>query len=70
MHRLVKTNITWAADVIDKLGWEAQRPLDPKNVETCRGLPMLDNKTLAMDLVAPGLSASRRTIVYRFLLFF
>ena len=25
---LEKTNITWAADVIDKLGWEAQRPLD------------------------------------------
>ena len=28
MRRLEKTNITWAADVIDKLGWEAQRPLD------------------------------------------
>ena len=45
MRRLEKTNITWAADVIDKLGWEAQRPLDPKNVETYHGLPMLNNKT-------------------------
>ena len=40
MRRLEKTNITWVADVIDKLGWETQRPLDPKNVETCRGLPI------------------------------
>ena len=49
MRRLEKTNITWAADVIDKLGWEAQRPLDTywiqKKVETCRGPPMLNNKT-------------------------
>ena len=28
MRRLEKTNITWTVDVIDKLGWEAQRPLD------------------------------------------
>ena len=69
MRRLEETNITWAVDVIDKLGWEAQRPLDPKNVETCRGLPMLNNKTEAMDLMSPGLSASRRTVVSRFLLF-
>ena len=35
MRRLEKTNITWAADVIDKLGWEAQRPLNPKK---CRNM--------------------------------
>ena len=35
MRRLEKTNITWAADVIDKLGWEAQKPLDAKNVVGC-----------------------------------
>ena len=48
MRRLEKTNITWAANVIDKLGWMPKGRLIPagsKKIETCRGLPMLNNKT-------------------------